>query len=216
MSTTNCNLAQFFPIIREKNLILNDINSNPALSTIFYSWRQDQQDDFLSICTGTKGVKMLYDSYFKEILSPELAPERLSNLLSIIIGRKVTVKYQLSNDNSRLGDELSLIITDIVVELEDGTLANVEVQKLGYAFTGERASCYSADLLLRQYKRVRDTLKESFSYKDIAPVYTIVFLEFSPKAFKEFKDCYIHIFTTSSDTGLALNMLQNFGSRLIN
>lgn len=78
MSTTNCNLAQFFPIIREKNLILNDINSNPALSTIFYSWRQDQQDGFLSICTGTKGVKMLYDSYFKEILNPELAPERLS------------------------------------------------------------------------------------------------------------------------------------------
>ena len=83
MSTTNCNLAQFFPIIREKNLILNDINSNPALSTIFYSWRQDQQDDFLSICTGTKGVKMLYDSYFKEILSPELPKgfQRVQRLL---------------------------------------------------------------------------------------------------------------------------------------
>ena len=140
MNATSQNLAQFFPTIRAKNLILNDINSNPALSTTFYSWRQDQQDDFLSICTGSKGVKMLYDSYFKEILNPELAPERLSDLISVIIGRKVTVKSQLSNDNSRLGDELSLVITDIVVELEDGTLANVEVQKLGYAFTGERAS----------------------------------------------------------------------------
>ena len=73
--------------------------------------------------------------------------------------------------------EVLLVITDIVVELEDGTIANVEVQKLGYAFTGERASCYSADLLLRQYKRVRDTMKESFTYKDVHPVYTIVFLD---------------------------------------
>ena len=101
---------------------------------------------------------MLYDCYFKEILNPEYTPERLSALLSIIIRKKVTVKYQLPNDNTRIGDELSLVITDIVVELEDGTLANIEVQKLGYAFTGERASCYSADLLLRQYKRVAEVL----------------------------------------------------------
>ena len=210
MNTRYPSLSQYFPTIMTEALILNAINSNQTLSSIFDSWRTDQQKEFLSICSGAKGVKMLYDSFFKEILSPEATPERLSRLLSILIGKKVSVKSTLPNDNSRLGDEMSLVITDIVVELEDGTIANVEVQKLGYAFTGERASCYSADLLLRQYKRVRDTLRENFSYKDIAPVYTIVFLESSPRAFKEFKDCYIHTFTTSSDTGLSLNMLKNF------
>ena len=210
MQTKYQNLAQYFPVIRTKEQIQNLIESNPDLSNIFNGWRADRQEEFLNICSGAKGAKMLYDSFFKEILSPELAPERLSNLLSIIIGRKVTVKCQLSNDNSRLGDEMSLVITDIVVELEDGSIANVEVQKLGYAFTGERASCYSADLLLRQYKRVRDTLKDNFSYRDIAPVYTIVFLESSPKDFKKFKDHYIHHFSTVSNTGLSLNMLQNF------
>ncbi len=124
----------------------------------FETRSEDQKENFLSICTRSKGVKMLYDCYFKEILNPEYTPERLSALLSIIIRKKVTVKYQLPNDNTRIGDELSLVITDIVVELEDGTLANIEVQKLGYAFTGERASCYSADLLLRQYKRVAEVL----------------------------------------------------------
>ena len=153
---------------------------------------------------------MLYDCYFKEILNPEYAPERLSSLLSSILGKRVTVKYQLTNDNTRIGDESSLVITDIVVELEDGTLANIEVQKIGYAFTGERASCYSADLLLRQYKRIRDQRKKDFSYKDISPVYTIVFLESSPRVFKEFKDIYVHKFSTVSDTGLKMNMLQNF------
>ena len=119
------------------------------------------------------------------------------------------VKYVLPNDNSRIGDELSLVITDIVVELEDGSIANIEVQKIGIGFTGERASCYTADLLLRQYKRVRDERKEMFSYKDICPVYTIVFMEKSPSEFKKFKNNYIHTFTSKSDSGIELKMLQN-------
>lgn len=210
MNTKYRNLAQYFPVIREEAQIRKEIASNERLSEVFDNWRKDQQDDFLAICSGTKGVKMLYDIFFKEILNPEATPERLSKLLSVLIGREVTVKYQLPNDNSRLGDEMSLVITDIVVELEDGTIANIEVQKLGYKFTGERASCYSADLLLRQYKRARDTMKENFTYKDVNPVYTIVFLESSPKVFKEFKDNYVHTFFTVSDSGLSLNMLQNF------
>ncbi len=210
MNTRYLNLSQYFPMIREKAMILAEIMDDPTLCTIFNSWREERQEEFLSICSGSKGVKMLYDSYFKEILSPESSPQRLSYLLSVIIGKKVTVKCTLPNDNSRLGDEMSLVITDIVVELEDGTIANVEVQKLGYAFTGERASCYSADLLLRQYKRAKDTLKEKFTYKDVHPVYTIVFLESSPLIFKDFVEQYIHTFATVSDTGLRLNMLQNF------
>ena len=152
---------------------------------------------------------MLYDTYFKELLNPETVPERLSALLSVILKRKVTVKYVLPNDGTRLGDEMSLIITDIVVELEDHSIANIEVQKIGYAFTGERASCYSADLLLRQYKRVKDKLKEKFTYKNIGSVYTIVFLERSPAVFKEYPDKYVHYFKSTSNTGLELGMLQN-------
>ncbi len=30
-----------------------------------------------------------------------------------------------------------------------------EMQKVGYLFPGQRSACYSADLLLRQYKRIR-------------------------------------------------------------
>ena len=210
MKSNTSNLSKLFPIIKAKEQVLAEINSNDTLKTLFSTWSEDHRNEFLSICSGNKGVKMLYDSYFKEILNPESSPERLSSLLSTIIGKKVTVKYQLSNDNTRIGDEMSLVITDIAVELEDGTLANIEVQKLGYAFTGERASCYSADLLLRQYKRVRDSNKKNFSYKQIAPVYTIVFLENSPHSFKEYSGTYLHYFTTTSNSGLKLNMLQNY------
>ena len=49
----------------------------------------------------------------------------------------------------------SLLLLDIIVQLEDGSIANVEIQKIPYTFPGERMSCYSADLLLRQYTRVK-------------------------------------------------------------
>ena len=61
---------------------------------------------------------------------------------------------------------LSLLVTDIVVEFEDGGLADIEIQKIGYAFPGERSACYSADLLLRQYKRVREK-PVSYTHLDV-------------------------------------------------
>lgn len=109
-----------------------------------------------------------------------------------------------------LADECSLLITDIVVELEDGSLANVEIQKIGYAFPGERMACYSADLLLRQYKRVRARRKKKFTYRDIKTVYTIVLLEKSTKEFHDVKTKYVHRGRHKFDTGLKINTLQEY------
>ena len=107
-------------------------------------------------CTGMKGVKILYDSFFKEIMSPEYTPGRLNCFLSLLLGKKVVIRQVLPNEGGRIADENTLLVTDILVEFEDGSLADVEIQKLGYAFPGERSACYAADLLLRQYKRARD------------------------------------------------------------
>lgn len=116
----------------------------------------------------------------------------------------------LPNDGTRLADEASLVIMDIVVQLSDGSIANLEIQKIGYKFPGERSACYSADLLLRQYKRVRSERKKKFSYKDIKDVYTIVLFENSPEEFKKFPDVYIHTFGQKSDTGIEFNLLQKY------
>ena len=99
---------------------------------------------------------------------------------------------------------------DILVELADTSLANVEVQKIGYSFPGQRSACYSSDLLLRQYKRVKGEKKKAFSYKDIKSVYTIVFFEKSIKEFHEYPQNYIHKFKQQSDTGLELELLQKY------
>lgn len=207
----NNNLKDYFPMIRSREEVRSEIHSRPSLEKEFEGWKKEYQDEFLDFVTGVRGVKMLYDSFFKEIFNPETVPERLNELLSLLLKRKVKILHILPTDNSRLADDVALVIMDIVILLEDGNICNVEVQKIGYAFPGERAACYSSDLLLRQYKTVRDSSKQKlFSYRDIKTVYTIVFLESSPQRFKNFPDIYLHHSTQKFDTGLQLNLLQEY------
>ena len=58
-------LKDYFPLIRERKEVLKEIGSSMALSTLFDSWEQERQEEFLDFCTGVKGVKILYDSFFK-------------------------------------------------------------------------------------------------------------------------------------------------------
>ncbi len=199
-----------FPMIWEREELLEKIYENRELKLQFSRWKKGEQEEFLDFCTGMRGVKILYDSFFKEIMSPEYTPERLNDFLSEVLKKKVKIKTLLPNDSTRIADENSLLITDLVVELEDGSLANIEVQKIGYMFPGERSACYSSDLVLRQYKRIRSEKKKKFSYKDIRDVYVIVFFEESTKEFQKFPDTYIHNSMQVSDSGLKLNLLQKF------
>ena len=121
------------------------------------------------------------------------------------------VKYILPAEESLL-QGTSLLIMDIVVELEDGSIANVEIQKISYLFPAQRMSCYSADLLLRQYSRVREQKGKKFTYSDLKKVYTIIIFEQSPAELlrKGHKDTYVHHGTTIFDTGIEMNMLQDY------
>ena len=216
---SNFLLKEHFPMLRDREEILGEIHNTWKYQQTFIKWTEEQQNNFLDICTGVQAPNMCYDAFFKEAVNPEYAPERLSDFLSEIIGQKVKVVDVLPNDSIRITLENTLLITDIVVELEDGSFVNVEMQKIGYKFPGERAACYIADLLLRQYKRVRGEGKD-VNYKDIKPVYLIVIFEKSPQEFKaEVRDdlgnvkkqeAYIHHVKPESDTGIELNLLNNF------
>ncbi len=203
-------LKTYFPMIRTKNEILKEIRQSENLNDVFNSWREEQQKEFLDFTSGMKGVKILYDAFFKEIFNPENKPERLEALLSLLLKQKVKIKSLLPGDNSRIADENSLLIMDILVELEDGSLANIECQKIGYKFPGQRSACYSADLLLRQYKRVRGEKGKAFSYKEVKKVYTIVLFETSTDNFHKFPDDYVHHAKAQVDTGLEIELLQEY------
>ena len=203
-------LQKYFPMIRTREEVWQEISGKEKLLEIYRQWNREQQEEFLDFCTGNRGIKILYDAFFKEILNPESAPERLEEFLSLILEQKVKILKVLPNDTVRIADESSLVIMDIVIEMEDHSIANVEVQKIGYLFAGQKSACYSADLLLRQYKRVKGEKGKTFSYRDIKKVYTIVLYEKSPREFKDFPEDYIHRFSQKSDTGVEMELLQEY------
>lgn len=128
-------LKEYFPMLREREEVLAEIGKKKSLQHTFRRWPREQQEEFLDFCTGARGTKMLYDSFFKEIMNPEYAPQRLEELLSLLLKKQVKILQALPNDSTRLADESSLLVMDIVVELEDGSVANVEIQKILLCFT---------------------------------------------------------------------------------
>ncbi len=203
-------LQMYFPMIRTRGEIIEIIEDSERAKDMFYHWTEERRQEFLDFCTGVRGVKTMYDFVSKEVLNPEYNPERVDELLSLLLGQEVHIVEVLPNDSTRIADETSLVIMDMVVQLKDGSIANLEIQKIGYKFPGERSACYSADLLLRQYKRVRGKRKEKFAYRDIKPVYTIVLFEQSPSEFCRYPDTYLHYFEQESNTGIEIDLLQKY------
>ena len=204
------NIQQLFPS-RTKDECLMELKKNPSIYRTYLNWPDKWKSRFLEFMEGKKSLPLTYDPFFKKLFNPDVYPERLSKLISSIIGTNVTVKCILSNEDSML-PSTSLLLMDIIVRLEDGSIANVEIQKIPYTFPSERMSCYSADLLLRQYTRVKGEKGSTFTYQDLKTVYTIVMFENSPKECKtaDLADIYLHHGKATFDTGIDLRLLQEY------
>ncbi len=81
----NNNLRDYYPIIRTKKEILTIIKGNRRLRGKYIAFPKHIRREILDFCSGAKGMKVLYDSFFKEVLNPEYHPERLNDLLSEIL-----------------------------------------------------------------------------------------------------------------------------------
>ena len=188
-----------------------------CLSTYQYLKKNEEwvgrYEDFLK---GRRSLHLLYDPFFKKIFNPVERRDRLSELVSCLLGQKVTVLEVFPNEDSQfLG---VMIIMDMVVLMADGSIANIEIQKISYDFPAERISCYSADLVLRQYKMITGKSDNSIngsskpSYKDMRKVHTIILFEDSNKSLisEVDKALYYHVGKTKFNTGIKIELLQDF------
>ena len=208
--TKPTDIHTIFPPL-SRNECLDKLREDNQLYQKYNSLNTRWKEEFLDFMSGKKTLPLTYDPIFKKLFNPEIYPERLSDLISSIISIPVTVIRALPLQESILEGN-ALLIMDILVQLEDGSLANVEVQKIPYMFPAERMSCYSSDLVLRQYSRVKGEKGKAFTYKDMRPVYTIIFFEKSLPEFKApaLNGKYLHFGKTIFDTGLELELLQRF------
>lgn len=56
-------LKDVFPMLWRREDILKYVDAHEHLKRIFNEWRPEEQKEFLNICTGVRGVKMLYDGF---------------------------------------------------------------------------------------------------------------------------------------------------------
>ena len=194
---------------KDRDKILARVEENPELRNSYRHLSPPLRERFLDFLCGARTLPLTYDPFFKAIFDPRLYPERLSGLVSSLLGIPVKVKEILPTEDRMLDGE-SLLIMDVLVELEDGALTNVEIQKVPYAFPAERMTCYSSDLVMRQYARAKSLRGDKFSYRDMRKVYTIVIFENSAGNFHRMPEAYIHRGRIAFDTGLEMDFLQEY------
>lgn len=109
----------------------------------------------------------------------------------------------------------TFVIMDMVVKMADGSVVNVEIQKVPYMFPAERISCYSSDLVMRQYRRESEQGRREnrgITYKNLKKVHTIVFFEQSNSRLISGLDerMYFHEGKTRFNSGIKMELLQEF------
>ena len=204
------NLTEILGEEKSREEVMQEICNNSEVYLTFLNMPEVFREQFLQFCMGVRGMKMTYDTFFKHVFDAEVHPERLSRMLSQIIGRPLTVKRMLPTEHRLISEKGSLLILDIIVEFDTGELGDVEIQKLGYYFPGQRAACYAADMVMRQYERKKSMLGDSFTYQDMKKVYTIVFMENSSGEVKKIEGEYLHRGRWEFDSGLKLDLLTEF------
>ena len=202
-------ISQIFGDTCTKDEAIALLENMPESYSTFQRLKPSIQEQLLSFLQGKEGLRITYNQPFLHIFNPDIHPERLESLLEVLIGQPVTIRQVLPNDGERLAEHGSLVIMDIIAELEDGSIVDVEMQKIGYLFPGQRSSCYVSDMIMRQYNRVRNERKKEFSYSDLKPVYLIILMEQSPEEFQIYPYAYIHRKITTYSSGIQLPELAN-------
>ena len=173
------------------------------------SFSVNDQESILSFLEGSQGLQILSDKFFQHVFKPDVHPERIESLISAILGQKVNIVQILSREGTAITETGSQVIMDIIVKTDTGAIVNVEMQRIGYYFPGERSDCYTADMIMRQYGKVRSEKGESFSYKDLKPVTLIILMEKSSAEFSAVAPKFIHKKVTRYNSGARVTVLDN-------
>lgn len=199
--------------LKSRETVLAEIQNDPAFYQLYLQLSDTAQEELIAFAMGVRGVRMVYDTMFKTIFNPQTHPERLEELIGLLYGEHLRIVQVYPNRSQHLSEEGSLLIMDVVVQLESGVLVNIEIQRIGYDFPGPRCACYSSDLVMRQYSQIRARKrqeKETFSYHDIKKVCTIVLIQSSTQEFHDFPGQYLHYSRQTFNTGLDLDLIQEY------
>ena len=191
-----------------KGEALSMISSDADSYETYQSLNISYQEMLLHFLMGQNGLAVTYDKVFRAVMLPGGSTDRLAHFLSIFFDAPVLIQTLLQREGSQIDETSHLVIADIIAKMSDQSLVNVEIQKIGYAFPGERGSCYTADMIMRQYNSLKNK-NSNFTYRDMKPVYLIVLMENSPQCFKTPSNDYIHRMHHEFDTKIKVKLLDH-------
>lgn len=122
---------------------LDIIHKDADAFRLFQNFPSDYQNQVLGFIQGMRGLPILYDSFFQTIFNPSTTPERLERFLSCLMGQQIHIMNVIPREGSQLSDKGPFVIMDVLVQTEDGSYINVEMQKHGYEFTGPKTCLFN-------------------------------------------------------------------------
>ncbi len=78
--------------LRLEKDVVQEWKANPSLYRRFSQMEQEWKQQFIDFGCGKKTLPLTYDPFFKQIFHPDIHPERLSQLISALLGIKTEVK----------------------------------------------------------------------------------------------------------------------------
>lgn len=184
------------------------LRGNDELWQKFEQLPEEFQKEMIGYCVGENGLLITRDYIFKKIFNPTAHAKRLESLLSALMGATVKIVRELPLSGLPMAEKGSFVVMDVLTEMEGLGYADLEMQKIGYKFPLQRSDCYGADIIMRQYNRIRSQMKEEqkedqpFDFRMLKPVFCIVLAEKSWPEFRGWPEFYVHRRYMTFDTGV--------------
>ena len=192
------------PSFPSREAVEAHLKSEPDIFRDYLLLPSFMQKELVDFCMGRQGLKITYDTVFRKIFDPdtEKGLKRLESLLSAIMGRPLKIISVMPREGTQLAESASFVVMDVLVQLDDMSFANIEMQKIGYSFPLARADCYISDIIMRQYVSAKAELGSDFTFNHLHKVYGIILMEQSPGEFHKAAGHYIHKRKPVFDTGI--------------
>ena len=171
----------------------------------------ENQEELIAIFRGEKLPLLSRDTIAKKIFSPEEHPERFDFVMQRVMQDPGIKSYHAAPTEGVYQNMYSKkVIGDIRAWLQDGRMADLEMQGVAQDFIFDRTDAYANNMLTLLYSTNVDQKKKEVNYKNMKGIVVVVLMAESPKVFKEFSsDRYIHrVKSITTDTGMEFPTLK--------
>ncbi len=97
--------AVFSEFYKTEAEMMDYFRGNPSASYLYRRMHKTWQQRLLGIFNGTRTMPLTYDMFFKKIFHPDVHPDRLSRLISSLLGQEVTILQVLPSEDCVLAED---------------------------------------------------------------------------------------------------------------